>query len=129
MSVVVVVEGEGWRMSYLFRGRQSAPTGEQRAVRLPAELMARMTGSSNVVAVDPDSAMRHDAVWSCRTRIAQDVSMMPVDVVRYTATGRQAVVPVVCRQRRRPLRGRVRQRVWRPVHVHRRQTTQGHPAA
>lgn len=94
MSVVVVVEGEGWRMSYLFRGRQSAPTGEQRAVRLPAELMARMTGSSNVVAVDPDSAMRHDAVWSCRTRIAQDVSMMPVDVVRYTATGRQAVVPV-----------------------------------
>lgn len=38
--------------------------------------------------------MRHDAVWSCRTRIAQDVSMMPVDVVRYVGGTRQDVSPV-----------------------------------
>lgn len=51
-----------------------------------------MRGSS-AVHVDTDSAMRHDAVWSCRTRIAEDVSMMPVDVVRYTGNERQEVSP------------------------------------
>lgn len=35
------------------------------------------------VSIDEETAMRHDAVWSCVTAIAQDVSMMPVDVVRY----------------------------------------------
>jgi HK97 family phage portal protein len=46
------------------------------------------------VYVDENSALRHDAVWSCRTRIAQDVSMMPVDVVRYVNGTRQDVAPV-----------------------------------
>jgi HK97 family phage portal protein len=45
------------------------------------------------VAVNPDTAMRHDAVWSCRTRIAQDISMMPVDVIRYVNDTRQDVTP------------------------------------
>ena len=50
--------------------------------------------STGGVAVDADTAMRHDAVWACRTRISQDVSMMPVDVVRYTLDGsRQEVTP------------------------------------
>ena len=43
--------------------------------------------------VDEDSSMRHDAVWSCRTRISQDVSIMPVDVIRYVGDTRQNVMP------------------------------------
>ena len=43
--------------------------------------------------VDEDSSMRHDAVWSCRTRIAQDISMMPVDVIRYVNGTRLEVNP------------------------------------
>ena len=65
-------------MSLLFRA--GAPASESRAA-LPAGFVARLTGGHGVV-VDADSAMRHDAVWACRTRIAQDVSMMPVDVIR-----------------------------------------------
>lgn len=57
------------------------------------QIVGGMRGSS-AVTVDSDSAMRHDAVWSCRTRIAEDVSMMPVDVVRYAGTTRQEVTPV-----------------------------------
>jgi HK97 family phage portal protein len=80
-------------VSILFR---ATPAIER--VRLPAayqqaEVVARLRGSSAVY-VDNDSAMRHDAVWSCRTRIAEDVSMMPVDVVRYVAGRRQEVAPV-----------------------------------
>jgi HK97 family phage portal protein len=82
-------------MSFLFRER---PTLERDTVRLPfgdhrRDPAAHMRGSS-AVAVTNDSAMRHDAVWSCRTRIAEDVSMMPVDVIRYVAGQRQEVVPV-----------------------------------
>ena len=50
-----------------------------------------LTATGSGAAVTADSAMRHDAVWSCRTRIAQDVSMMPVDVVRYVGGTRQTV--------------------------------------
>jgi HK97 family phage portal protein len=55
--------------------------------------MAALTSLNRVsgVSVTSDSSMRHDAVWSCRTRIAQDVSMMPVDVVRYVNGSRQLV--------------------------------------
>lgn len=45
------------------------------------------------VYVDEDSAMRHDAVWSCITRKAEDVSMFPVDVIRYVGDTRQEVTP------------------------------------
>lgn len=77
-------------MSVLFR---SAPQ-ESRGVRLPSDLVARLTDSVGYgVFVDRDSAMRHDAVWACVTRISQDVSMMPVDVVRYVGGVRQAVDP------------------------------------
>ena len=67
-------------------------------MRLPypyntVDLAAHMRGSS-AVNVTTDTAMRHDAVWSCRTRIAEDVSMMPVDVVRYVNGTRQEVNPV-----------------------------------
>lgn len=75
--------------SILFRSR---PT-EQRAV-LPPELVARINAGMYGSYVDSESAMRHDAVWSCRTRIAQDVSMMPVDVVRYQAGQRVEVSPM-----------------------------------
>lgn len=78
-------------MSLLFR---SAPV-ESRGVRLPADVVARMTESAGYgVFVDRDSAMRHDAVWACVTRISQDVAMMPVDVVRYVGGTRQVVDPV-----------------------------------
>lgn len=40
---------------------------------------------------DPESAMRHDAVWSCVTAKAEDVSMFPVDVVRYDGSRRVVV--------------------------------------
>lgn len=49
--------------------------------------MMKFSRASQGVFVDAESSMRHDAVWACRTRIAQDVSMMPVDVVRYSADG------------------------------------------
>lgn len=65
-------------------------------VRLPGNVLAPMNwgrGSSSVD-VTVDSAMRHDAVWSCRTRIAEDVSMLPVDVVRYINGRRQSVEPL-----------------------------------
>jgi phage portal protein BeeE len=77
-------------VSILFR---QAP--EKRSVRLPADLVAKYaaTGSAGVY-VDADSAMRHDAVWGCVTRISQDISMMPVDVVRYVNGRRQEVDPV-----------------------------------
>lgn len=73
-------------MSLLFRKH------EETRDRLPAELLLRAAATG--VFVDADSAMRHDAVWACRTRIAQDVSMMPVDVVRYQNGTRVDVTPV-----------------------------------
>ena len=75
-------------MSLLFRSRQP----ESRAIRLPAEYLTRY--ETRGVFVDADTAMRHDAVWACRTRIAQDVSMMPVDVVAYRNGQRSEVTPV-----------------------------------
>lgn len=77
-------------MSLLFR---SAPPTEQRGVRLPGVVYA---GPSPLAAnvslyIDEDMALRHDAYWACVTRIAQDVSMFPVDTVRYVGTARQPV--------------------------------------
>ena len=82
-------------MSILFRDQ---PSESRSTVRLPypfntTDLAAQMRGSSSVN-VTTDTAMRHDAVWSCRTRIAEDVSMMPVDVIRYVNGTRQEVAPV-----------------------------------
>lgn len=47
--------------------------------------------AANGTNVTQTSAMEHPMVWSCRTKIAQDVSMMPVDVVRYVSGKRQDV--------------------------------------
>jgi HK97 family phage portal protein len=82
-------------MSLLFRRDEPRPTEARDNISMSAyaQLLARSNGDAFGV-VDGDSSMRHDAVWSCRTRIAQDVSMMPVDVVRYTAGRRQVVDPV-----------------------------------
>lgn len=77
-------------MSLLFRERPQ----EVRGVRLPAWIREAAGFADGLVAVDSDSSMRHDAVWSCRTRIAQDVSMLPVDVLRYVGGARQPVEPV-----------------------------------
>lgn len=77
-------------MSLLFPSARS----EQRGVRLPAGFVAALDRRGAGVLVDSDSALRHDTVWSCRTRIAQDVSMMPVDVIRYVGGARQLVEPV-----------------------------------
>lgn len=73
-------------MSLLFR---SAPPVETRGVRLPPDVIARMhtAGPSGVYVGDADTAMRHDAVWACVTKISQDVSMMPVDTGRTGPTG------------------------------------------
>lgn len=76
-------------MSLLFRG--GPRRSEERAVTLPSWLFQR---DGRGVSVDGDTARRHDAVWSCVTAIAQDVSMMPVDVVRYVGGARQPVEPV-----------------------------------
>lgn len=69
---------------------------EKRGIRIPPDVLARMgyTQPSGGVYVDEDSAMRHDAVWGCVTRISQDVAMMPVDVVRYVNGTRQNVEPL-----------------------------------
>lgn len=76
-------------MSLLFRDVR--PVEQRTNVSLPPYLFAR---ESRGVLVDEDSARRHDAVWSCVTSIAQDVSMMPVDVVRYVNKTRQVVEPL-----------------------------------
>jgi HK97 family phage portal protein len=79
----------------LFAVRKSEPRVEERAtVQLPAYAVRMLAESTGGVFVDGDSSMRHDAVWSCRTKIAQDVSMLPVDVVRYVGGRRQVVEPV-----------------------------------
>lgn len=76
-------------MSLLFRETPRRRVEER--VALPGYLFQRDTRG---VSVDADTARRHDAVWSCVTSIAQDVSMMPVDVVRYVNGTRQPVEPV-----------------------------------
>lgn len=78
-------------MSILFRR-------EQRQFVIPPYDLARIMNAdysyrAGGVAVDTESAMRHDTVWACITRIAQDVSMMPADVVRYRGATREEVVP------------------------------------
>ena len=78
-------------MSVLFR--KSGGAVEQRGVALPAYVRQTWSDSFHGFNVDGDSSMRHDAVWSCRTKIAQDVSMLPVDVVRYVDGRRRAVEP------------------------------------
>ena len=84
-------------MSILFRDQPHQAT-PARSVNLPypyntIDLAAQVRGSSSVN-VTTETAMRHDAVWSCRTRIAEDVSMMPVDVIRYVGGTRQEVDPI-----------------------------------
>lgn len=76
-------------MSLFFERRAGVRGDEERAVRLPGYAIQQAEGVG--FAVDADSAMRHDTVWSCRTRIAQDVSMMPVDVGRYVGDDWQDV--------------------------------------
>jgi HK97 family phage portal protein len=84
-------------MSILFRDQPDRGL-ERSTVRLPPgygslDIAAQMRGSS-AVTVTNDSAMRHDAVWSCRTRIAEDVAMMPVDVIYYDGGARREVSPL-----------------------------------
>jgi HK97 family phage portal protein len=77
-------------VSLLFR---SAPV-EKRGTNVAAQaeaMKANMFGLGFTYQVDQESSLRHDAIWSCRMRIAQDVSMLPVDVVRYTNGQRQEV--------------------------------------
>jgi HK97 family phage portal protein len=80
---------EGY-VSLFFRDRQ--PVTEQRMTIDALAAIARNSRSYGTY-VDQDSAMRHDAVWACVTRIAQDVAMMPVDVVRYQGETRTPVTP------------------------------------
>lgn len=84
-------------MSILFRDQPERGL-ERSTVRLPPgygsiDIAAQMRGSS-AVSVTNDTAMRHDAVWSCRTRIAEDVAMMPVDVIYYDGGARREVSPL-----------------------------------
>lgn len=79
-------------MSLLFK------RSEQRATVIPPDTLAKIIRADygyrvGGVFVDSDSAMRHDAVWACVTKIAQDVSMMPVDVVRYQGDTRVNIPP------------------------------------
>lgn len=62
-------------------------------MQLPAYITNMLRDQSTGYFVDGDSSMRHDAVWSCRTKIAQDVSMLPVDTIRYVNGRRQEVTP------------------------------------
>lgn len=82
-------------MSILFtRDRPPAPAEARSGSYTLQQLAGLMVGHARgVPVVNSDTAMRHDAVWSCRTRVAQDVSMMPVDVVRYVSKQRQEVSP------------------------------------
>lgn len=75
-------------MSVLF-GRRA----EERSIEQLASWWREWRGQVGGVYVDEDSAMRHDAVWSCVNRIAQSVAMLPVDVVRYVNGTRQPIEP------------------------------------
>lgn len=79
------------------RGVQHKPTEERFDIlRVPQgyAILGNDISTPSGVAVSGESAMRHDAVWSCVTSIAQDVAMMPVDVVRYVNGTRQDVTPL-----------------------------------
>lgn len=71
-------------MSFLVRSR---PAVEQRSTIDALGQIARQSMASYGSFVTEESALRHDAVWSCRTRIAQDVSMMPIDTITYLDNG------------------------------------------
>ncbi len=60
-----------------------------------SQIVALMSQGQSVagINVNTDSAMRHDAVWSCVTKKAQDVAMLPADVVRYSDGRRFEVSP------------------------------------
>ena len=75
--------------------RRAPVADEKRGVNLNGYLQWIREASATPagVYVDGESALRHDAVWSCVTRISQDVAMMPVDVVRYVGGTRQSVTP------------------------------------
>lgn len=77
-------------MSLFVRRTSEPPTEERSTVQIPPYAMQPFVAS---VFVDEDTALRHDAVWSCTTKIAQDVAMMPVDVVRYQNGRRVPVDP------------------------------------
>lgn len=85
-------------MSLVRRALERSPGDrtEARGVNLNGYLswMSEAFSTPSGVYVDQDSAMRHDAVWSCVTAIGQDVSMMPVDVVRYRNGAREDVTPM-----------------------------------
>lgn len=86
-------------MSLLFRdrSRDAAPPSEVRdtiSLSRFARLWSDSVSGGLLSSVDGDSSMRHDMVWACRTAIAQDVSMLPVDVIRYVGGRRQDVTPV-----------------------------------
>lgn len=75
--------------------RSEDPPSESRmTIDAVAALARNARASWGGTYVDEDTSMRHDAVWSCRTKIAQDISMMPVDVVRYVNGTRQPVDPL-----------------------------------
>lgn len=81
-------------MSSRLFGRRPAGVVERAS---DAQVLATaMRGYGSVQAgvyVDEDTAMRHDAVWSCVNRIAQTVAMLPVDVVRYVDGTRRPIEP------------------------------------
>jgi HK97 family phage portal protein len=84
-------------VTLLSRLRATKPTEERTNIlRVPGgyAILGNEIGTPSGVAVSGESAMRHDAVWSCVTAIAQDVAMLPVDVVRYVNGTRQDVTPV-----------------------------------
>jgi HK97 family phage portal protein len=81
-------------MSLLFRERPKLERANPTYAGYDALAQAvRSSRASHGVYVDADSAMRHDAVWSCITKKAQDVAMLPVDVVRYQGPARVNVTP------------------------------------
>jgi len=82
-------------VSILFTRDRPPAAAEARSGSYTLQQLAGLVAGSvrGVPTVTSDTAMRHDAVWSCRTRIAQDVSMMPVDTVRYVNKQRQEVTP------------------------------------
>lgn len=82
-------------MSLLFRSRPTERSMTTSGLVSQFEAWrANATGIGFEYAVNEETALRHDAVWSCRMRIAQDVAMLPVDVVRYTVGGlREELTP------------------------------------
>lgn len=63
-------------------------------MRIPPQYLASYGAGNSGVYVDAESAMRHEAVWGCVTKISQDIALLPPDVFYREGGTKREVEPV-----------------------------------